>query len=269
MRARRGFTLVELLVVAVVGVLLVMATYQVLVINQRTYTIQNEKVRAQQATRAALDVLFNELREVSSRDGDILTALPDSITVRAMRSFGLVCDADNPPVFRVRLAGSSTFVQGDSVFVFADNNPNLTSDDAWNVDDVASVAGSVACTNGDPAQDVALSAAGWYTANTVQAGAPVRAFTTLTYGLFELDGDTYLGRHEVGADWVPIVGPLAPADAAAPGLQFAYRDQNGTVTAVPGLIREIQVTLRAVSQAKSMQGTQVADSIVASVYTRN
>jgi hypothetical protein len=97
----------------------------------------------------------------------------------------------------------------------------------------------------------------------------VRSFTTLTYGLHELDGETYLGRRERGGAWVPIVGPLAPADAALPGLRFTYLDTLGVAAVVPADIREIQVRLRAVSRARSMQGVQVSDSIVASIYTRN
>jgi type II secretory pathway pseudopilin PulG len=272
MRSRRGFTLVELLVVAVVGILLVLATYQVLIVNQRTYTVQNAQVRAQQSTRAAMDVLFNELREVSSRDGDILSVSADELTARVMRAYGVICDPawTTTAEFRVRPAGSSTFVVGDSVVVFADNNEASRDDDVWVRARVSGVDDTVACTNGDAAVDVTLAGhEGDFTAQVVQMGAPMRAIGTLTYGLYVLDGETYLGRQEPGGDWVPIVGPLAPATAAAPGLELAYFDQNGVATAVPANIREIRVTLRAVSEAKDFRGGLVSDSITASIYTRN
>jgi prepilin-type N-terminal cleavage/methylation domain-containing protein len=272
MGRRGGFTLVELLVVAVVGVLLVMATYQVLVVNQRTYTVQNEKVRAQQSTRAAMDVLFNELREVSSRGGDILAYDAASLTARVMRAYGIVCGPDwtTTPQFRVRPEAADSFFVGDSVFVYADNDEAAMSDDAWVLAAVSSVGNGVSCPNGDGAQDLTFSGyTAAFEADSVRTGAPVRAFTTLEYGLFTLDGEPYLGRRVPGGDWVPIVGPLAPPDAAAPGLEFAYFDASGTVATNAAAIREIQVTLRAVSGARTMSGVQVSDSIVGSIYTRN
>lgn len=272
MRMRRGFTLVELLVVAVVGVLLVLATYQVLVVNQRTYTVQNEKVRAQQSTRAAMDVLFNELREVSSRGGDILSFSEDSLTVRVMRAYGVVCDPawTATPEFRVLPSGSSTWAVGDSVVVFADNLETASSDDAWVVAVVSNVDASVTCPNGDAAVDLSFAAyTTEFTNDVVLQGAPVRTLSTLTYGLYVLDGETYLGRQAPGGDWVPIVGPLAPSTAAAPGLELQYFDEDGAAALAAGDIREIGVTLRAVSSAQDFRGVQVTDSIVASIYTRN
>lgn len=272
MSRRRGFTLVELLVVAVVGVLLVLATYQVLVVNQRTYTVQNEKVRAQQSTRAAMDVLFGELREVSSRGGDILSYDAATLTARVMRNYGMVCDPDwtTTPQFRVRPAAADSFAVGDSVFVYADNEEASSQDDAWVLAVVSGVGNGVNCPNGDGAQDLTFATyTAAFEADSVRMGAPVRSFLTLEYGLFTLDGDTYLGRRVPAGDWVPVVGPLAPADAAAPGLEFAYFDANGATPATAGDIREIQVTLRAVSGARNMGGTQVSDSITASIYTRN
>ena len=49
-RTRAGFTIVELLVVTVLGALVVAATYQVLLTNQRTYTAQNAQIAASRRT---------------------------------------------------------------------------------------------------------------------------------------------------------------------------------------------------------------------------
>ena len=94
MNDRRGFSLVELVIVALLGSLMVMTAYQVLITNQQTYRVQNSKVQAQQSTRAAMDVLFGELREVSSKGADIVSFAADEIEFRAMRTIGAVCDVD-------------------------------------------------------------------------------------------------------------------------------------------------------------------------------
>ena len=149
MTDRRGFTLVELMVVAILGSLLVMAAYQVLVANQRAYTIQGSKVQAQQNTRATMEILFGELREVSAGDSDIVDFGPQSLTVRAMRKVSVVCDNNllsyaTTPTLLVRNVGD-LFEAGDSVFVFADNDEYKTSDDTWIMGVVSSATSPALC----------------------------------------------------------------------------------------------------------------------------
>ncbi|MCJ7629944.1 MAG: prepilin-type N-terminal cleavage/methylation domain-containing protein, partial [Longimicrobiales bacterium] len=85
-RARRGFTLVELLIVIVLASFLVLAIYQVLITNSRAYAVNNAQIQGQQMLRAGMDVLFGELREVSSRSGDLVTMQDDALTIRAQRA---------------------------------------------------------------------------------------------------------------------------------------------------------------------------------------
>ncbi|MCG6954807.1 MAG: prepilin-type N-terminal cleavage/methylation domain-containing protein, partial [Gemmatimonadetes bacterium] len=115
---RKGFTLVELIIVVVLGTLVLAAAMQVLVTNQRTYTAQTAQIQAQQSTRSAMDVLFGELREISARGGDLLSMSTHSLKVRAMRKFGVVCgvSTSSPPVLTVAKVGD-WFAAADSVFV--------------------------------------------------------------------------------------------------------------------------------------------------------
>ena len=270
MSGRRGFTLVELLVVALLGVVLLLATYEVLVVNQRTYTVQNEQVKAQQSTSAALGILFGELREVSSRGGDILAYGQDGITIRAMRSVGLACQVTLGPTPVVRVwTPYDRFEVGDSVFVFAANVEASSSDDAW-IPALVTAADSTVTCGAQKAMDLTFAGqSAAFAADSVRVGAPMRSFERYRYELSDQDGDGYLVRTAGAGTAVPLVGPLSSGLATPPGLELAYFDATGAVAASATDIREIRVIVRTVSAATKRGGAQVGDSITASVYTRN
>lgn len=270
-RQRSGFTLVELLVVAVVGALVLGATYQVLVVNQRTYTAQNAQIQGQQSTRAAMEVLFSELREISPRGGDLIGMSPDSVTIRVMRSAGLVCEVDDVNFWIEATRLGSWFEVGDSVFVFADHDPSDVDDDVWTATIVTARDTTQACaTGGDPSQRLTLGAPNLFVADTPSVGGLVRGYRHYTYGVMTYEGDAYLGRKDptligTGSASVPLAGPLDPDD----GLEFEYLDSSGNPTTVATDVRQIQVTLRSHSEARDAQGDLVSDSVSTRIYLRN
>ena len=262
---RGGFTLVELLIVAVLGVIVVGATYQMILTSQRAYTTQTAQLQGQQTVRAGIDILFAELRELSGVEGDILEMNPDRIEVRAMRAFGLVCNVGptGSPI-RVKKIGRY-FASGDSIVVFADNDPNIASDDTILSGVVASIsmAMSETCTGTDTAQSLVVPDLVTALANdTVRLGAPVRGFTIYTYGLYSMDGDYYLARR-FGGITEPLVGPLS-----ANGVSFTYMDPGGNVTTNPRAVSQIEVTLRSRSNVINERGP-VGDSLTTTIYLRN
>ena len=260
---RGGFTLVELLIVAVLGVIVVAATYQMIFTSQRAYTTQTAQLHGQQTVRAGIDILFAELRELSGTEGDILEMNPDRIEIRAMRAFGLVCNV-NPvgsPI-RVKKIGRY-FASGDSIVVFADNDRTLSSDDTILSGAVASITEAETCTGTDTAQSLAVPELVTALANdTVRLGAPVRGFTIYTYGLYSVTGDYYLARLS-GGTTEPLVGPLAPN-----GVSFTYMDSGGSVTTNPRAVSQIEVTLRSRSKVINERGP-VGDSLTTTIYLRN
>ncbi len=266
---RRGFTLVELLVVTVLGALVVLASLEVLITNQRTYTAQSAAIQGQQTVRAAMDVLWGELREVSSRGGDILSMKADSLTVRVMRRFAIVCASDTTTTGQPRfhtLKVGEFFATGDSVWVFADNEEALDSDDTWIKARITQIDTIETCSSGEDAQEVVFSGQKpQFVADSVRVGAPMRSFETYTYGPVTMEGELYLGRKAPGSDAVPIVGPLASTG----GLSFSYRDSLGTVTTVTTDVRQIVITVRTSSGVLNSLGEPVADSISTWIYTRN
>lgn len=263
-RGRRGFTLVELMIVVVVGAMVIGSTYQILLSSQRALTVQTAHIQSQQNVRAGLDILFSEIREISRTEGDILTMGSDRIEIRAMRAFGLVCGTSptGSPV-RVQKVGRF-FEDGDSVMVFADNDPDISSDDIIIPGAVGGIDTTQTCPGGDVAQSLTVPALTTALVNdTVRLGAPVRGFTIYTYGLYTVDGEDYLARRS-GVTTSPLVGPLAPN-----GVSFTYMDSLGIVTTNPTAVSRIDVTLRSKSRVMNQQGRPVADSLSTAIYLRN
>jgi prepilin-type N-terminal cleavage/methylation domain-containing protein len=266
---RGGFTLVELLVVAVLGALVVAATYQVLLTNQRTYTAQNAQIQSQQTVRAGLEVLSGELRELSRLGSDIQAFGSDSLKVRALRRFGLVCGVNLASgALDVRKVGQ-WFDVGDSVVVYAENRENSAADDTWFRGRISARDTTINCGT-EPAQRLTIpavsAAAGATPPDTVRVGSNLRSYTHYTYGLYTIDGAPYLGRKDAGSGTpIALVGPLR----SGTGLAFRYLDTLNTVTSTLAQIAQIEVTLRTLTSVRGPNGQFVADSIVTRIYIRN
>lgn len=274
-RRTGGFTLVEIIVVTVLGALVVGAALQVLITNRRAYTAQSATISGQQSTRMAVEVLFAELRELSPEGGDILAMSNNSLQVRLMRKFSVVCDTDFgvPPSLTLRdtlngvwmLGGANQFVSGDSVFIWADNDPDTENDDTWFSADISGVDGTAVCPDGSGATQ--LTFAGLQTlflTDSVGIGAPVRSFQDYTFGTTTMSGDVYLGRQTGTGDMVPVTGPLE----AGAGLEFIYRDSLGAVTTTPTDVSQIEVIIRTGSQVLGPLGRMVQDSVNVWIHTR-
>lgn len=274
-RNRGGFTLVELIVVSVLGAVVLAAALQVLITNQRTYTVQSATIEGQQASRMAIEVMFNELRELSPADGDILAMAPSSMRVRLMRRLGLACEVDVgplalPPTIRVLDNTGDDFEAGDTVLVFADNREATASDDDWLRAAIVSVDTTVTCLGGREAIDLQFTPGDTiFATDTVRVGAPVRGFEVYEYFIQDwLSASTpYLVRRDLGTleSW-PIAGPLRPGTQ---GVQFIYRDALGAITSTPMDVRQIELRIRTGNRVLTGAGDLVSDSLETWIYTRN
>ena len=266
---RRGFTLVELLVVAVIGAFVLTGMYNVVITNQRAFTVHSAEVSTQQTVRAGLAVMLGELREVSTA-GDLIVAGSDSIQIRSMERLGLVCALDYPLSRLTLRRVGDWFENGDSVFVFADNNPSSRADDVWLIGTVQTVDTTTACPDGSAAQNLSVpSMAAAMSVDSVRMGAPVRSFERYTYGLADIGSGFgwFLSRWQPGSPVEPLIGPLQ--GPAQDGLEFEYFDENGAATFVAADARQVRVTLRTDSPVTKQTGGYVGDSISARVFLRN
>ncbi len=274
---RRGFTLVELLVVVILGSLILMASYQVLATNTRIYALNGARVQGQGTLRGALEVLSGELREISTVGGDLIWMGADSLTIRAQRAFGLVCSVNYAvsPVKITALQVGPRFRVGDSVFVFHDNDPGRASDDRWFGGSVSAVDATATC-GGQQAQTLSLPflrvTATALPPDSVRTGAPVRGFDVFTYGIYHLEGGSYLGRRARGmSDPDLLAGPLPSAGGLTPfpnrknkdpaavvgfGVLFYLNAPGRTRTCDPRLRRPMlyPTELRALGTRKLIQG---------------
>jgi len=269
-RTRRGFTLVELLVVVVLGSVLVLSTYQVLATNTRVYAMNGARAQGQQTLRGGVDILSSELREISTPGGDLVSMNSSSLTIRAQRAFGMVCAVDysTSPVKLTAFKIGPAFQVGDSVWVFHDNDPEISSDDVWHSGTITAVDSTVTC-QGSPAQVLSVPFVGTAaasSADSVRTGAPVRGFEIFTYGEYTVDGGSYLGRKgSSDGSVVPLIGPVQPER----GISFRYLDSSGKPTNLVGGVAQIEVAIRYLSAMQNNQNEPVTDSLVVRVYPRN
>ncbi|MGH6691565.1 MAG: PilW family protein [Gammaproteobacteria bacterium] len=286
---RRGLSLVELLVALVILGVVSAALYRVLVSNQRIYQAQTQRIDLQQNIRAAVTILPAEFRELDAYDGDILAMGPNSITIRAFRVLGFICNAPNLPLLPLvgqqiivrnsLLFGSRGFMAGsDSIMIYYEGDEGARADDAWTAPTLLTASGSQNCPDGFAGTRLTLLTLNIsplpvpLVVNGLTRGSPVRAFEPVTYRLWQApapDSRYYIGLATTSGIQ-PLVGPIL-----ANGLSFAYYDSTGAVTVVPTRVSSIGITVR----AQTVQPVQVSagsttrafavDSITTRVALRN
>ncbi len=276
-----GFTMVELLVVALVGVILMMGTYQILITQSRALSMQQEVIDAQESTRGAAVLLAWELRAASASGGDLYVIDQDSIVLRSVRATGVICswvEASGQSQYGLRqTSGSFTGTTNDSAMVLS------AADATWAAFNVtAAWTGSAAWTNtpvcfwGDsttsvPRPEASIQLDTLATLANLEVGGPVHLFRRTKYGLSSLNGRWWLSRKEGTGSWEILTGPtLSPSNG---GLTFAYYDSLGVVTTDPAEVHEVTFTVRSESygqvSAPGQSGGALEDSVTATVFLRN
>jgi prepilin-type N-terminal cleavage/methylation domain-containing protein len=280
--ARRGFTLIEIMIAIVLTGIVLGSVYQTLGNNQRFYRSTSQILDVQQGIRAVAQLLPSELREVDAVAGDILAMGPDSITIRALRNTYFICSTPN------KVAGTfivrSDMVYGyraldptrDRALVFRDGNTQIMSDDTWLDVAVSSLTSGATCTDGSGSGST-MTVTGTITKlDSVTVGSPVRTYEQITYRLYvDSTGVGWLGvRNYVSGAWgsvSPIAGPLNTTG----GIALTYYDSTGTVTATPASVAQIGLTVRGLSTAAiEIQGRRAnlqkyQDSLTVRVALRN
>ena len=280
MRNHRGFTLIELLVVLVIMLVVTGGIFKLLNTTQRLSRAQTERVDLQSNVRTAVLVVPSELREISTYVGggtdrnDITDQQPTSITYRAMRGIGFICDAPSATEIRLWRTTWSGYRDPkearDSLYVFIENEEDLTSDDAWQAGGIIGVSTGNNCPDGKPAITLKLQGLG---IAPQPAGTPVRTFELMQLSLYPADGKFWLGAKSLGASDPgpqPLLGPLT-----ATGLKLKYLDANGAETATKADVKSIYLSVQGEtsrqvsSRGANMDYRLLRDSLVSQVSLRN
>jgi len=290
---RAGFTLIELLISMVLTSLVAGAIVQLLLRQQRFYNSTGDLINTRQQIRQAAAMLPADLRGISSVGGDISVMSDSALEFRSVFGSSVVCAntlGKLSTVPRVLSKGSTMTswsrlpVVGDSLLVYNDSSSFAATDDAWTkhqITAVTSVTGNVA--NGCPSAS-GLTQAGDLTANNpsyqltlspaasskVLVGSAIRFFRRVRYRMYkDTDNQWYLGFYDCLPGRLPaacnptqsIAGPFQPyAAGATSGVQFAYYDSTGAVTANPFQVARISLIVR--GQAGSLLNLSGAGATV-------
>lgn len=271
---RAGFTLVETLIVVVLGAVVMGSIYQMVVIQEKTTRHQYAIISTSENAQTALAVMTNDLKEISARDGDIMTVDSTFITFRALRKVGIICrKAGNNSWVDVWEMGGA-FVPGDSVLIFMEGaNTSSPNDDTWLPARVSSAGAGNCATNPLGVTNIRRLNVGGTPFANVGLGSPVRSFVPTGYRLADNGEWGQLMRSEDGVETAIIEG-LSPQ--AEGGLRMRFFDSTGVAIPLANLTArrsdimrmQMKVTGKAVTSATSTQGNRYRDSMLTQVYLR-
>jgi prepilin-type N-terminal cleavage/methylation domain-containing protein len=297
-RARRGFSITELLVT--LGILSVIGTIvaNLMTGQQRFFQRTNEQMGMRRELRSAMSLIPADLRSISSSGGDLTAIGQDSVQFRAVIGASIICGKANastmslPPLDMARNTLTSWYsrpVPGDTVWVFNDSLSRGAEDDEWKPLRITSVEDRLAECNASPYIDATLDATklryrvsvASNMGDSVKVGSAVRFTRSTKYTLRQqTSGAWYIHRSQyLDGGWtnpVAVGGPYAPPSNGGGGMRFAYFDSlGGPVTSLANSrsVSRIDLLLRARGQNSSGQfgtsSTVNSDSLAFRIALRN
>jgi prepilin-type N-terminal cleavage/methylation domain-containing protein len=274
LRPRQGFSLIELLVALVIGLLVLTAVVQMMIVQGRGYRKQREMIDVRETAREASTLLSWDLRQ-SAVGGSAFNAIAaNTLTLRSPRGLGTVC-AKHPTLPRYALwktGGNIQATTDDSALVYQIGRGKWGAVKVNAIGTPAAMGITACAWPGSRPPDLVVELAVASRADTayIKIGAPFRAFRKVQYAEFQLNNRWWLGR-KIGAAaaYEQLTGPLLPPGSN--GLSFAYYDTLGAVTANPAAIGTIAFTLRTESYKNASIGATSGyqhDSVTTKVAIR-
>jgi prepilin-type N-terminal cleavage/methylation domain-containing protein len=273
-RLRRGFTMIEVIVALVVGMVVLGSVVQMLIVQGRGYGKQREQVDVRETGREAGALLSWDLRQAGVAGSPFAVMGANAVTIRSFRGLGTICGK------HALLARYGLWKTGGNIQATVDDTALVyqIGRGQWNKLKITAVGtpaamGVAACGwPGARPPDIVVEFAVTATTDTsyIKVGAPLRSFRLVQYAEFQQNNRWWLGR-KVGAaaSYDLLTGPLlAPASN---GLAFTYYDTLGAVTANTAAVGSVAFTLRTESLKNTTVGsgyTYQHDSLTTNVAVR-
>lgn len=302
--ARRGVTLVEMLVALMIFGLVASASFRVMNKQQQAYKDAGRQATMQRELRLAGSSLPQELRSTSSAGADFLDISEKAMTFRANIGSSVICDFSGgshfllPPINAANVTLTNWYTQpavGDTMFIYDDGPLSGSEDDTWLQRPVTSVdtRPDTDCP-GAPFLSPTLDAGklrwrigfgGGPLPSTIQIGTVVRFTRAVRYSLYQAASQSwYIGYEESSnSGWTaiePVGGPFRPyvaGDVGPSGMQLRYFDSLGvriTDNSAPNRqrISRVDVYLRTnagLAAVTERRPKDVVDSLMMRVAIRN
>ncbi|MBW7932385.1 MAG: prepilin-type N-terminal cleavage/methylation domain-containing protein [Gemmatimonadaceae bacterium] len=236
---RRGFTLIEILVAVAVAALVLLG----LVALSRATTTASSGALTRTNTAALkqrLDARIGEIVRVAPQLGDLQFTSPTVLSYRKREATGAYVCAYNGSAVTVVLTAAevSELAVGDSLMVRVGQATADTTDDAWKVAPLTSVATAAACGK-TPTLSVTLPAPA-PSSGSIGNGASVRFWSTRRYASTQISTDSGYALVETvnGAGAVRMFAPYAASTV------FEYLDGTGAPAASAAATRLVRATVQ-------------------------
>jgi len=90
-RGRRGFTMIEIIVSLIIGLILLGSVVQMMIVQGRGYRKQREQVDVRETAREAASLLSWDLRQAAVAGSPFVAMGPNNVTIRSPRGLGTIC----------------------------------------------------------------------------------------------------------------------------------------------------------------------------------
>jgi len=257
-RDRRGFTMIELIVSFVIGLIVLASVVQMMIAQGKGYRKQREQVDVRETTREAAALLSWDLRQAAVASSPFVVMGANTVTIRSPRGLGTICakHAVLPRYGLWKTAGNITATVDDTALVYQIGKGTWVKLKITNVGTPAAMGVNACAWPGARAPDmvVEFAVAQATDTSTIKIGAPFRNFRKVEYSEFQQGGRWWLGR-KIGqaAGYEQLTGPLlAPGSN---GLAFTYYDTLGVVSADPNAIGTVAFTIRTESYKNATSGS--------------
>ena len=248
LQSRRGFTIIELMISMMIGLILLGAVYRLMTTQTAGYNKQRELADVRETARSGSTLLSRDLRHAASGGSSVIAMSANSITLRSIRGLGIIC-AKHPTLARYALSGTAGKIEAssdDSALVFQIGRERWQRVKVTTVGTPTSMGIATCAWPGGRVPDAVIEVAVSTKSDTVgiKVGAPFRSYRRVQYAQYLLNDRWWLGR-KVGSatGYEQLTGPLR----ASNGLTFAYFDTLGAPTAAPAAVGMVAFTLNAES----------------------